>query len=51
MYKVLLWGTGRISAQCEKNGMNAEIIGYVETQKTEEWYRGIVKNTISIWNW
>lgn len=39
MYKVLLWGTGRISAQCEANGINAEIIGYVETQKTKEWYR------------
>lgn len=39
MYKVLLWGTGKISAQCERNGINAEIIGYVETQKTREWYR------------
>lgn len=40
MYKVLLWGTGKISAQCEENGINAEIIGYVETQKTKERYRG-----------
>lgn len=40
MYKVLLWGTGRISAQCEANGINAEIIGYVETQKTKDLYHG-----------
>lgn len=39
MYKVLLWGTGEISAQCEKNGIHAEIIGYVETRKTRERYR------------
>ncbi len=28
MYQVLLWGTGKIAAECEENGLNAEIIGF-----------------------
>lgn len=39
MKKVLIWGTGTIAKQVLANGLNAEIIGFVETQKTaEEFY-------------
>lgn len=39
MYRVLIWGTGLIATECENNGINAEIVGYIETQKRADFYK------------
>lgn len=39
MKKVLIWGTGQFAKQVLQNGINAEIVGFIETKKTtEEFY-------------
>lgn len=40
MYKVLIWGTGYISRKIEEEGIHAQIVGYIETNKQKESYRG-----------
>lgn len=39
-YQLIIWGIGRLSAEIERNGLNGVIIGYVETHKSRECYRG-----------
>lgn len=40
MKKVLIWGTGIIARQVLDNGINAEIVGYIETKKTDNEFNG-----------
>ncbi len=40
-YQLLIWGTGRYSAEIEGNGLNGSVIGYVETYKSKESYHGL----------
>lgn len=40
MYQVLIWGTGDISRKIEEEGINAQIVGYIETNKQKESHRG-----------
>lgn len=40
MKKVLIWGTGVIAKQVLNNGINAEIVGYIETKKTDNEFNG-----------
>ncbi len=41
VYKLLLWGTGRLCDEIEENGLNGVVIGYVETCRSRELYRGL----------
>ena len=36
MNKILIWGTGNIANKILKNGLNAEIMGFIETYKVKE---------------
>lgn len=38
IYKVLIWGTGNIARHLLENGLNGQIIGYIETNKTKEFF-------------
>ncbi len=38
--KLLIWGTGRIAEQFIKNGFCGELLGFVETHKTKDFYMG-----------
>lgn len=40
MRKIFIWGTGRFADQIVKNGVHAEIAGYIETHKTKECFQG-----------
>lgn len=40
MKKVLVWGTGKTAEKFVKNQCNAEIIGYIETNKSKETFEG-----------
>lgn len=40
MYKLLIWGTGKIAKQFIKNGYNGEVIGFIETHKSVDLYEG-----------
>lgn len=40
MQQVLIWGTGIIADRFLENGLQAEIIGFIETYKTKDWFRG-----------
>lgn len=39
MSKILIWGTGKIAEQVLKNGLNAEIMGFIETKKTKDLFQ------------
>lgn len=39
MNRVYIWGTGRIADSLLENGINAVILGFVETNKTKEFFR------------
>lgn len=41
MLKVLIWGTGKITEKIRENGIYAQIIGYVETKKSKDSYKGL----------
>lgn len=41
IYQLLIWGTGKISAEIEKNGLNGIVIGYIETYKSRDSYCGL----------
>ena len=36
MYKILIWGTGKLAKQFLENGYNGEIIGFIETNRTKD---------------
>ena len=38
MIKILIWGTGNIARQVLENGMNGQIIGFIETHKSKNMY-------------
>lgn len=38
MFKLLIWGTGTIAKQFVANGYNGEIIGFIETNKTIDFF-------------
>lgn len=38
--KILIWGAGNFAQEILNNGIEAEIIGFVETEKTKEEYQG-----------
>ena len=40
MEKILIWGTGNIAKHVIENGINGEIIGFIETNKTIEYFYG-----------
>lgn len=40
MKKLLIWGTGRICEQIINNLMECDIVGFVETEKTNDFYKG-----------
>lgn len=40
MKKILVWGTGKIARKFVENKCNAEIIGFIETNKSKEAYYG-----------
>lgn len=40
MLKILIWGTGIIANRLLENGVPIEIMGYIETKKTKEWFHG-----------
>lgn len=40
MKRILIWGTGNIAKQIMANGINAEIIGFIESRKSFETYDG-----------
>lgn len=40
MVKILVWGTGNIADQVLKNGLQGEIIGFIETNKSKSNYCG-----------
>lgn len=40
MYKVLVWGIGTIARQLQNIGIHAEIMGYIQTKKTQENFGG-----------
>lgn len=39
--KIIIWGTGYIAKDILKHGINAEIIGFVETQRSKTKYDGL----------
>lgn len=39
MKKILIWGTGSIAKRVVENGLNGEIIGFIETKKTKDFFR------------
>ena len=39
MKKLLIWGTGKIANKVLENGINGEIIGFIETNGTLEIYK------------
>ena len=41
MYKILIWGTGAVAKKFIENGINAKVIGFVETYKTIDEYNGV----------
>lgn len=41
MYKILIWGTGAMARQVLHNGINGEIIGFLETNKSVDYYQDI----------
>ncbi len=40
MKRILVWGTGKIASKFIENQCNAEIIGFIETNKLKETYYG-----------
>ena len=40
MKKILIWGTGNIARQVLDNQISGEIIGFIETHKSAEVFRG-----------
>jgi len=36
--KILIWGTGNIARHILKNGLNGQIIGFIETNKTKDFF-------------
>lgn len=42
MKKVIIWGTGMVASQVLHNGLNAEIIGFLETKKSIDEFGGKV---------
>ena len=40
MKKVLIWGTGNIAQKMMQNGVNAEILGFIESYKNRDMYNG-----------
>lgn len=40
MKKLLVWGTGFVAGQMIANGLGGEIMGFVETEKSKEEFRG-----------
>lgn len=46
-YQLLIWGTGKKSAEIEKNGLNGVVIGYIETHKSKESHNGIKVYSVS----
>lgn len=41
MKNILIWGTGNIAQKLIENGVNGKIIGFIETHKTRDNFRGI----------
>ncbi len=39
--KILIWGTGKISSEVWCNGLDAQIVGFIETNKKKEIFHGI----------
>lgn len=40
-YQLLIWGTGSIAREVEENGLNGQVIGYIETRRSREKFRGL----------
>lgn len=40
MKKILIWGTGNIARQVIENGIHGEIIGFIDTNKSVETFKG-----------
>ena len=40
MKNILIWGTGNIAQKLIENGVNGKIIGFIETHKTRDSFRG-----------
>ena len=40
MLRVYIWGTGRIANRLLENGLPVEVLGYIETNKAKDWFRG-----------
>lgn len=40
MLKIYIWGTGAIATKILENDLPVNILGYIETQKTKEWFNG-----------
>lgn len=40
MRKVYIWGTGIIANNILENDLPVEVLGYIETHKTKDWFRG-----------
>lgn len=40
MYAILIWGTGVLAEQVLKNSLNGDILGYIETVKSKNEYKG-----------
>lgn len=40
MLKIYIWGTGAIACKLLENDLPVEILGYIETKKTKEWFSG-----------
>lgn len=41
MRKLLIWGTGNIATQLCDNGLDGEIVGFIETQKSKEYFKNV----------
>lgn len=39
--KILIWGTGKFSNEILKKGISGEIIGFIESKKEKDFYKGI----------
>lgn len=48
MRKVLIWGTGNLARQILENGINAEVIGFIQSDRNSEMYDG--KNIYTVNN-
>ena len=46
--KILIWGTGNIAKEIIKNNINGEVLGFIETIKSKDFFLGKKYITVQI---